>query len=101
MLWFQTQVYGEHLSARVLSVTERGYELELESRGVNVAAALISEQLAKASGETAKEIHGNTTEQSVRKTEEGHSCPQVSDQTEVNVKDIPPERQHAVATEGQ
>ncbi|XP_074520237.1 tudor domain-containing protein 1 isoform X2 [Halichoeres trimaculatus] len=54
---FQIQVYGKQLSARVLSVTEQGYSVKLESRGQNVAAALISEQLAKAPGELPKEAH--------------------------------------------
>lgn len=46
--WFQSQVDGELLTARVHSVSERGYELQLEIRGRDVAAALISEQLADA-----------------------------------------------------
>lgn len=45
-LWFQTLVDGRQLSGRALSVTERGYGVELESRGQNVADALISEKLA-------------------------------------------------------
>lgn len=48
--WFQSQVDGELLTARVLSVSERGYEVKLEIRGQDVAAALISQQLAKAPG---------------------------------------------------
>uniref|UniRef100_A0A4W6CCJ3 Tudor domain containing 1 n=1 Tax=Lates calcarifer TaxID=8187 RepID=A0A4W6CCJ3_LATCA len=60
LLWFQTLVDGEHLAARVLSVTEQGYGVELESRGQNVAAALISEQLAKVPGEVPKETHATT-----------------------------------------
>nr|XP_020506867.2 tudor domain-containing protein 1 [Labrus bergylta] len=60
LLWFQTLVDGEQLSARVLSVTEQGYGLELESRGQNVAAALISEQLAKAPGGLPKETPAAT-----------------------------------------
>lgn len=106
VLWFQTQVYGEQLSARVLSVTEQGYGVELESRGVNVAAALISEQLAKVPGEIARETHGTTgsaTKQSVKKNEQDPLETQVScqRQTEVNFKDIPAEGWTAVSTEGQ
>uniref|UniRef100_A0A7N8XPG8 Tudor domain containing 1 n=1 Tax=Mastacembelus armatus TaxID=205130 RepID=A0A7N8XPG8_9TELE len=52
LLWFQTLVEGEQLSARVLSVTDQGYGVELESRGQDVAAALISEQLAKIPGDS-------------------------------------------------
>lgn len=48
--WFESQLDGELLTARVLSVSERGYEVKLEIRGRDVAAALISVQLAKASG---------------------------------------------------
>uniref|UniRef100_UPI0037E92CC5 tudor domain-containing protein 1 n=1 Tax=Semicossyphus pulcher TaxID=241346 RepID=UPI0037E92CC5 len=60
LLWFQTLVDSEQLSARVLSVTEQGYGVELQSRGQNVAAALISEQLAKAPGALPKETHAAT-----------------------------------------
>lgn len=48
--WFQSQVDGELLTARVLSVTERGYEVKLEIRERDLAAALIAQQLAKAPG---------------------------------------------------
>lgn len=48
--WFESQVDGELLTARVLFVSERGYEVKLEIRGRDVAAALISEQLARAPG---------------------------------------------------
>uniref|UniRef100_A0A669E863 Tudor domain-containing protein 1 n=1 Tax=Oreochromis niloticus TaxID=8128 RepID=A0A669E863_ORENI len=92
VLWFQTQVYGEQLSARVLSVTEQGYGVELESRGVSVAAALISEQLAKVPGETARETHGTTgtaTKQSVKKNEQDPLQTQVSSQTEVSTEGQP------------
>ncbi|KAM3591615.1 uncharacterized protein V6R79_004845 [Siganus canaliculatus] len=50
LLWFQTLVVGKELSAQVLSVSEQGYDLKLEGHGQDVAAALISEQLAKAPG---------------------------------------------------
>uniref|UniRef100_A0A3P8PUR5 Tudor domain-containing protein 1 n=1 Tax=Astatotilapia calliptera TaxID=8154 RepID=A0A3P8PUR5_ASTCA len=102
VLWFQTQVYGEQLSARVLSVTEQGYGVELESRGVNVAAALISAQLAKVPGEIARETHGTTgsaTKQSVKTNEQDPLETQVSSQTEVNFKEIPAEGWTAVSTE--
>lgn len=38
------------MTARVLSVSERGYEVKLGIRGQDMAAALISVQLAKAPG---------------------------------------------------
>lgn len=41
---------GELMTARVLSVSERGYEVKLGIRGQDMAAALISVQLAKAPG---------------------------------------------------
>lgn len=47
---FESQVDGETLTARVLSISKRGYEVKLEIRGRDVTAALISEQLAKAPG---------------------------------------------------
>uniref|UniRef100_A0A672JGL6 Tudor domain containing 1 n=1 Tax=Salarias fasciatus TaxID=181472 RepID=A0A672JGL6_SALFA len=60
LLFFLTLVDGQQLSARVLSVTEQGCGVELESKGQNVAAALISEQLARVPGELAKEKHVTT-----------------------------------------
>ncbi|XP_054878615.1 tudor domain-containing protein 1 [Poeciliopsis prolifica] len=51
LLWFQNLLDGEQLSTRVLSVTEQGYGLDVISRGQNIAAALIAEQMAKAIGE--------------------------------------------------
>lgn len=48
--WFRSQVDGELVTARVLSVSERGYEVKLEIGERDMAAALISEQLAKAPG---------------------------------------------------
>uniref|UniRef100_M4A0X7 Tudor domain containing 1 n=1 Tax=Xiphophorus maculatus TaxID=8083 RepID=M4A0X7_XIPMA len=77
LLWFQNLLDGEQLSARVLSVTEQGYGLEVISRGQNIAAALIAEQMAKAIGvpvgakheqvesTTTKENGGNEQEDSV------------------------------------
>ncbi|KAM9817533.1 tudor domain-containing protein 1 [Neosynchiropus ocellatus] len=48
ILWFQNMLVGEQLLARVTTVNGEGYGVELECRGENVAAALISKQLAKA-----------------------------------------------------
>ncbi|XP_041830466.1 tudor domain-containing protein 1 [Melanotaenia boesemani] len=75
LLWFQTLVDGEPLSALVLSVTEQGYGVELESRGQKVAAALISEQLAKVPGEASNETcakSGSVTKQQKGVKENGH-----------------------------
>ncbi|KAK9530366.1 hypothetical protein VZT92_011871 [Zoarces viviparus] len=60
LLWFQNLVDGQQLSARVLSVTEDGYGLELECGGQNVATALVSEQLAKVPGALPTETHATT-----------------------------------------
>ncbi|XP_056882925.1 tudor domain-containing protein 1 isoform X4 [Takifugu flavidus] len=48
--WLWSQMDGELMTARVLSVSERGYEVKLGIRGQDMAAALISVQLAKAPG---------------------------------------------------
>ncbi|XP_068610958.1 tudor domain-containing protein 1 [Brachionichthys hirsutus] len=50
VLWFRALVVDQQLSASVLSVSGQGYNLKLETRGQDVAAALIAEQLAKAPG---------------------------------------------------
>ncbi|XP_023862331.1 tudor domain-containing protein 1 isoform X3 [Salvelinus sp. IW2-2015] len=49
---FQALCVGQQLHARVLFITERGYGLELDSSGQNVATTLLSEQLAKAPGQS-------------------------------------------------
>uniref|UniRef100_A0A3B4B1X5 Tudor domain containing 1 n=1 Tax=Periophthalmus magnuspinnatus TaxID=409849 RepID=A0A3B4B1X5_9GOBI len=54
LLQFQTLVEGEALSARVLSVTEDGYGVELQSKSQSVASALVSENLAIFLGEKGK-----------------------------------------------
>lgn len=86
LLWFQTLVDGEQLSACVRSVTKQGYGVELESRGQNVAAALISEQLAKVPGEISKETHaitasGAAQQESVKENEHSQIQVQASNQT--------------------
>ncbi|XP_055085803.1 tudor domain-containing protein 1 [Periophthalmus magnuspinnatus] len=55
LLQFQTLVEGEALSARVLSVTEDGYGVELQSKSQSVASALVSENLAIFLGEKGKQ----------------------------------------------
>uniref|UniRef100_A0A8C8JB78 Tudor domain-containing protein n=1 Tax=Oncorhynchus tshawytscha TaxID=74940 RepID=A0A8C8JB78_ONCTS len=49
---FQALCVGQQLHARVLFITERGYGLQLDSSGQNVATTLLSEQLAKAPGQS-------------------------------------------------
>ncbi|XP_064807023.1 tudor domain-containing protein 1 [Oncorhynchus masou masou] len=49
---FQALCVGQQLHARVLFITERGYGLQLVSSGQNVATTLLSEQLAKAPGQS-------------------------------------------------
>uniref|UniRef100_A0A672KST2 Tudor domain-containing protein 1 n=1 Tax=Sinocyclocheilus grahami TaxID=75366 RepID=A0A672KST2_SINGR len=44
---FQALCAGQPLSGRVMSITEKGYGVELESAGQSIAAVLISEHLAK------------------------------------------------------
>ncbi|XP_047464892.1 tudor domain-containing protein 1 isoform X2 [Mugil cephalus] len=103
LLWFQTLVAGETLYARVFSVTERGYGVELESRGQNVAAALISEHLAKVPGEFAKEAHAKTSgaKQQEAAKENRHSQLNVgaSDYTEAGSKEMPVDGQTVVPAE--
>lgn len=53
---FQTLCVGKQLIGRVLSVTEKGYGVELECNGCNIADVLIAEQLAKPSGQEKKPV---------------------------------------------
>ncbi|KAJ8365184.1 hypothetical protein SKAU_G00140150 [Synaphobranchus kaupii] len=48
---FQVLSVGRQLQARVCSITERGFGIELMSDGQNIAAQLVAEGLAAASGE--------------------------------------------------
>ncbi|XP_062270369.1 tudor domain-containing protein 1 isoform X1 [Platichthys flesus] len=104
ILWFQTLVDGELLSARVLSVTEQGYGVELMSKGQNVADALISEQLAKVPGEVPKETHVKTGSEakypeSAAQNELNQIRAQASNQAGATSKEIPAEEQTAVPSE--
>ncbi|KAM8730279.1 tudor domain-containing protein 1 isoform 2-T2 [Acanthopagrus schlegelii] len=96
LLWFQTLVDGEKLSARVLSVSQQGYNVKLESRGQDVAVALISEQLAKAPGAIPKETHGTTGseakhQEKIKENEHSQKQAQASSQTGASCKEIPTE----------
>lgn len=105
LLWFQTLVDSEHLSARVISVTTQGYGIELESRGQNVAGALLSEQLAKVSGEIPKETNatkgsGARCQESAKENEPSQTHVQASNQTAADSKAMSTERLAATSSEG-
>ncbi|XP_029932954.1 tudor domain-containing protein 1 isoform X3 [Myripristis murdjan] len=103
LLWFQTLVDGRQLSARVLSVTDRGYGVELESNGQSVAATLISEQQGRSSTQavqlsvpTPRETHATTgtlakNPESMIEKEQSHSQVQASNVTGASTKDAPAE----------
>ncbi|XP_060951274.1 tudor domain-containing protein 1 [Limanda limanda] len=104
ILSFQTLVDGELLSARVLSVTEQGFGVELLSKGQNVADALISEQHAKVPGEVPKETHANTgseakSPESTTQNELSQIRAQASNQAGATSKEMPAEEQTAVPSE--
>lgn len=104
LLWFQTRMDGEHLSVRVHSVTEQGYGVEVESRGQNVAASLIAEQLAKVPGEIPKETYasmafGDKQQESVK--ENDHSQIQVQASNQTSSLDISTKEQTVAAPSGQ
>lgn len=105
LLWFQTLVDGKQLSARALSVSEQGYDVKLESRGQDVAAALISEQLAKAPGAIPKETHATPgsevkQQEKIKDNEVSQIQVQSSDLTGASSKETPTEGT-ATLSEGQ
>uniref|UniRef100_A0A7N6B5J1 Tudor domain-containing protein 1 n=1 Tax=Anabas testudineus TaxID=64144 RepID=A0A7N6B5J1_ANATE len=101
LLWFQTLVDGEQLSARVLSVTTQGYGVELTCRGQNVAAALLSEHLAKVPGQIPKETEGSTEKSQAgsNNNEPNQILEQTSNQTGACSKEMSTERLSAAASE--
>ncbi|XP_028423126.1 tudor domain-containing protein 1 isoform X3 [Perca flavescens] len=104
LLWFQSLVDGEQLSARVICATEQGYGVELESKGQNVAAALISAQLAKVPGAVPKETHTTTGsehkhQENIQENENSQMHVQASNQTGTSSKKMPTEGQSAVPSE--
>lgn len=48
---FQALCVGNQLKGRVVTITERGYGMELRYNGQNIAAVLVSEQLARPLGQ--------------------------------------------------
>ncbi|XP_035513908.1 tudor domain-containing protein 1 isoform X3 [Morone saxatilis] len=105
LLWFQTLVDGEQLCANVLSASKQGYDVKLESRGQDVAAALITEQLAKAPGAPPKETHATTgaeakRQEKIKENEHSQIHVQASNQTGASSKEIPTDGTAALS-EGQ
>lgn len=103
LLWFQTLVDGEQLSACVLSVSEHDYSVKLESRGQDVATSLISEQLAKAPGANLKETHVSSVSEAkhqdkIRENENSQMHVQACKHTGASIKEMPKE---GTAAEGQ
>ncbi|KAM8836922.1 tudor domain-containing protein 1 [Spinachia spinachia] len=94
LLCFDSLVNGELLSARVLSLTDRGYGLALESRGKDVATALISEHLAKVPGASAeaeavsRHAHQERRQENDHTAKHAHSSNQVTD---ASLKEMPTE----------
>lgn len=61
---FQTLCLGKQLTGRVLSVSEKGYGVELESNGHDITAVLIAEQFAKPAGQENKPSQAATFSES-------------------------------------
>lgn len=102
LLLFQTLVDGKEFSARVLCRTEQGYGVDLDSRGENVAARLISEQLARVPGEIANETRANTGCGSKQKeTEHCELHIQTSTHIETISEEMPAKEQTAPQLQGQ
>uniref|UniRef100_A0A665VKG7 Tudor domain containing 1 n=1 Tax=Echeneis naucrates TaxID=173247 RepID=A0A665VKG7_ECHNA len=104
LLWFQTLVDGKKLCARVLSVSKKGYGVELESRGQNVAASLISEQLAKAPGQIPRETiatadSGAKCQENTKENENKQMHAQFLNQICASYKETPMACQNAVPSE--
>ncbi|XP_037319473.2 tudor domain-containing protein 1 isoform X2 [Pungitius pungitius] len=98
LLCFDTLVDGEQLSARVLSVTDRGYGLELKSRGKDVANALISEQLAKVPGALpaeAEAVSGHAHQEKGQENEHSPKHAHTNQVTGASLKEMPTEGQTA------
>lgn len=103
LLWFQTLVDGKQFSAHAVSVSERGYDVRLESRGQDVAAALISKHLAKAPRAIPNETPSNCEEkhqEKMKETEQSQEHVQASNQAEASSKETPGE-ETPMLTEGQ
>lgn len=105
ILWFQSLVDGEQLSARILSVTPQGYGVELESRGQNLTVSLLSECLAKSPGPN-QETHvttgsGPKCQQSVKENKHSQIQLQAFIHTGATSKEIPIETQGGSSPEGQ
>ncbi|XP_056285951.1 tudor domain-containing protein 1 isoform X2 [Pseudoliparis swirei] len=96
LLLFQTLVASEQLSARVLSVTDQGYGLDLESKGQNVATALIS--LATKTHATTGS--GHARQEKIQANEQSPKRAHCSNQvTGVSSKEMPTEGGTAMPSE--
>lgn len=92
MLYFDRLVDGKQLSARVLSVTDQGYGLKLESSGKDVATALISEQLAKDPGALeAETVSGHTHQAKGQENDHSPKHAHSNQATGVSLKEMPTE----------
>uniref|UniRef100_A0AAQ4QZE9 Tudor domain-containing protein 1 n=1 Tax=Gasterosteus aculeatus aculeatus TaxID=481459 RepID=A0AAQ4QZE9_GASAC len=92
MLYFDRLVDGKQLSARVLSVTDQGYGLKLESRGKDVATALISEQLAKDPGALeAETVSGHTHQEKGQENDHSPKHAHSNQATGVSLEEMPTE----------
>lgn len=105
LLCFQNLVDGKQLCARALSLSEKGYKVKLESRGQDVAAALISEQLAKTPGVIANEARVTPgaqpqVKEDVKGCEQSQVHVQASPKTGAIPQDVPTARTGTVS-EGQ
>ncbi|XP_026996164.2 tudor domain-containing protein 1 isoform X4 [Tachysurus fulvidraco] len=69
---FHNLCLGKQLTGKVVSVTEKGYGVELECSGDNVAAVLIAEKLAQPSGQENKP---NSQAATFNETAEASSAP--------------------------
>lgn len=99
---FLKLVEGKQLSARVVSVTELGFGVELESQGRNVAVALISEHLVRAPGELPEEAHVKTGQlhgDGVKANEHSQLKVQTPHQTESSGKAASADQQATVSSE--
>lgn len=103
LLFFHNLVIDEQLSACVLSVSDHVCNVKLESKGQDVAAALISEQLARATGVITNETRA-ATNSDVKCEEKVNdnklSQPQEPGLNHTGPKEIPSERA-ATPAEGQ
>ncbi|XP_024141314.1 tudor domain-containing protein 1 isoform X1 [Oryzias melastigma] len=83
LTWFQNLVDGVQLLARVVSVSEQGYGVELESGGQSVAVALVAQGFAKNSGDSLNDpvTSSNTKPEDLGEEKQNQTGPQPNDET--------------------